>query len=118
MSEAVRTWGPAGPSLDALAADPGQAATLPADAVPGFLARTAAVQAALAARLATLGPNGHAPEDPDRLLTAAEAAAVLKVSPDYLYRHARKLPFAVRLGRHLRFSAAGIERYIRQRAGR
>ena len=106
------------PSLDALAADPGQAASLSPEAVPALLARTAAVQAALAARLATLGTDGHAPEDTDRLLTAAEAAAVLRVSQDYLYRNARKLPFAVRLGRHLRFSASGIDRYIRQRVGR
>jgi hypothetical protein len=35
-----------------------------------------------------------------------------------LYRNASKLPFTVRLGRRLRFSAPGIERYIRGRSGR
>ena len=48
-----------------------------------------------------------------------EAARKLAVSEDWLYRHADKLPFTVRIGdRHLRFSAAGIEKFIRQRAGR
>ena len=55
----------------------------------------------------------------DRLLTVEEAARKLAVSDDWLYRHADKLPFTVRIGdRHLRFSAAGIEKFIRQRAGR
>jgi predicted DNA-binding transcriptional regulator AlpA len=54
----------------------------------------------------------------DRLLTVAEAAAKLGLSKDHLYRHAAHYPFTVRLGHALRFSARGIERYIRQRQGR
>ena len=63
--------------------------------------------------------DGHAPAREDLLLTVKEAAQKLGVLPDWLYRRAKKLPFTVRLGkRHLRFSARGIERYIRQRQGR
>jgi predicted DNA-binding transcriptional regulator AlpA len=52
----------------------------------------------------------------DRLLTVAEAAEKLCMTEDYLYRTAKKLPFTVRTGRkQLRFSLAGIERYIKQR---
>ena len=118
MSESAKGWGPTGPSLDALARDPSQAHTLPPEAVPPLLAQLAALQSALAARLLTAPQNSHAPEAPDCLLTAGEAAAFLKVSKDYLYRNASHLPFTVRLGRHLRFSAAWIARYIRQRQGR
>ena len=54
----------------------------------------------------------------DRLLNAKEAAAKLGLSADRLYRHSSTFPFTVRIGRQLRFSEAGIERYIRQRMGR
>ena len=51
-----------------------------------------------------------------QLLKVKEAAQRLEVSEDWLYHHASKLPFTVRLGsRQLRFSAEGIERYIRRR---
>ena len=50
----------------------------------------------------------------DRLLTMDEAATVLKTTKDYLYRHWKEFPFTARLSpRQLRFSAKGIERYIR-----
>ena len=54
----------------------------------------------------------------DRLLPVAEAADRLACTTDWLYRHHHRLPFAVRTGRQVRFSADGLDRYIRQRAGR
>ena len=55
--------------------------------------------------------------DRDHLLDVKEAAVLLRLSADHLYRHASQYPFTVRVGRRLRFSVAGINRYIRQRAG-
>jgi len=47
------------------------------------------------------------------LLTVDEAAILLRVSPRWLYRHARTLPFARKLSRKvLRFSRAGIARWL------
>jgi predicted DNA-binding transcriptional regulator AlpA len=59
----------------------------------------------------------HAPEqDADRLLSADEAATLLSVSPDWLYRHAKKLPFTRKLGpKMLRFSSHGIHKYLATR---
>ncbi len=52
----------------------------------------------------------------DPLLTAHEAAQMLSVSPDWLYRNARKLPFSRKLGsKMLRFSRLGIEKWIATR---
>jgi len=65
--------------------------------------------------------NGHHQEngEGDCLVGAKEAAARLAVTVDYLYRHADKLPFTVRVGPgQLRFSSNGIERYIQTRQGR
>ena len=48
----------------------------------------------------------------DRLLKPEEAARMLNVTPRWLYRHAKKLPFTRRLSRKaLRFSEAGLLRW-------
>ena len=57
--------------------------------------------------------NGHTE---DRFLDAEEAAKILSVSPDWLYRHAKKLPFTRKLGpKMLRFSNLGIQKYLATR---
>ena len=54
----------------------------------------------------------------DRLLNTEEASKVLQVSPDWLYRNSRKLPFTRRLGaKALRFSYRGIQTWIRRDVG-
>jgi predicted DNA-binding transcriptional regulator AlpA len=57
------------------------------------------------------------PTTRDRLLGVEEAAVKLGVTPDWLYRHHKDLPFTVRHGRPVRFSELGIEQYIRKRRG-
>lgn len=57
-----------------------------------------------------------ATSDNDRLLSVREAAEILKVTPQWLYRHARHLPFSRRLSRKaLRFSEAGLRRWAASR---
>ncbi len=52
----------------------------------------------------------------DRLLDAEEAANMLSVSSDWLYRNARRLPFTRKLGpKMLRFSYQGIQKYLNTR---
>ncbi|MBI2358327.1 MAG: helix-turn-helix domain-containing protein [Deltaproteobacteria bacterium] len=58
------------------------------------------------------GDSGGQANGYDRLLTPAEAAAILNVKPRWLYRHANRLPFTRRLSRKaLRFSEAGLFRW-------
>jgi len=53
--------------------------------------------------------SGATGNDGDRLLEPAEAAKLLSVSEEYLYRNRKKLPFARKLGpRLLRFSHQGL----------
>jgi predicted DNA-binding transcriptional regulator AlpA len=109
------------PSLDELAAHPERVQELPPAVTLGLLTRVAGLEAALLVQsLAGGARHGGQPDaqDGDRLLTAKEAANTLACSIDWLYRHAAKLPFTVRLGRALRFSAEGLDRYVRQRQGR
>jgi excisionase family DNA binding protein len=121
MGLAVATPEPCTPSLAELAGDPARVAGLPPETARGLLLQAAPLLLALAAQASA--PNGTAPAtggaEPDRLLTVGEAAAQLQASKDWLYRHAGRLPFTVRLGpRQLRFSAHGLGRYIRARQGR
>ena len=59
-----------------------------------------------------IGQNGHE----DHLLDTDEAAKVLSVSPDWLYRHAKHLPFTRKLGpKMLRFSHLGMQKYLATR---
>lgn len=104
------------PTLDEIAANPERAMDVSPGTAGALLARLAGAQSALLARLLAPGdPAGPPPED--RLLDVAEAAEYLGLSQSYLYRHAKHLPFAVRVGNNLRFSAAGIAKWIRTRQG-
>jgi predicted DNA-binding transcriptional regulator AlpA len=55
------------------------------------------------------------PEPEDRLLAVQEAAPILGVTVDWLYRHADEFRFTVRPGAgQLRFSSIGIQDYLRR----
>jgi predicted DNA-binding transcriptional regulator AlpA len=99
-------------------ADPSVIETLTAEAVASARGELARLDSLLLARLMNAS-GALSPSPPtDRRLNVKEAAAKLGTSKDWLYRHAGTLPFTVRIGRGVGFSEAGIERYLRQRAGR
>ena len=52
-----------------------------------------------------------APRD-DRLLTIEQVCEALNVSDEWIYHHAKKLPFVRKVGGMLRFSNNGLQRYI------
>ena len=107
------------PSLDEIADDPSKAGFLAPQVARALTLRCAVVLSVLAATPAAIGSDeGDVPAPEERLLDVGEAADRLSVSKDYLYRHGRNLPFRVRVGRRLRFSATGLARYIRTRQGR
>jgi predicted DNA-binding transcriptional regulator AlpA len=94
--------------------------TIDPDELPSLLAQIAALLGTLSARLLTIqrGARRGTQSDKDSLLTVTETAQRLNTSPDWLYRHASKLPFTVRLApKQLRFSSQGIERYLQRRKG-
>ena len=103
--------------LAALVEDPAKVATVPPGRIPALLSQLSALQGAMAARLISADRDETASSE-DTLLTVDQAAERLGVSTDWLFRRSRTLPFVVRLGRHLRFSNRGIDRYLRHRTGR
>jgi excisionase family DNA binding protein len=85
------------------------AKSLPAEELPAFLGELEQIRITALARITT-----PATQPGDTLLEVPEAAARLGMSPDYLYRHSKKLPFTRRIGRALRFSSAGIDTYLKR----
>lgn len=82
-----------------------------------LIERLATLEAERAALLAELIAVSREPED--RLLTVEEAADILSVTVDWLYRHASDLPFTVRPGPgQLRFSKNGLQTYLKRQQGR
>jgi predicted DNA-binding transcriptional regulator AlpA len=52
-------------------------------------------------------------QEEEKLLSADEAAQFLNVSPDWLYRNARRLPFTRKVGnRMIRFSYKGALKWL------
>src|SRR5438105_3247492 len=98
------------PTLDELAADPGRGRKLPPAVRNKLIARAAAIVISLSAVGDEPTADEKAARPDDRLLTVQEAAELLNCTKDWVYRHAGKLPCAVRMGGQLRFSAEGLQR--------
>ncbi len=99
-------------TLADLVAQPSRVDELTSEQARALLAQLATLQAPLLAR-ALVGGGGR---DPDELLPVDVAAKRLGLGEGWLYRHAATLPFTVRVGRQLRFSARRLEAYITARA--
>lgn len=82
------------------------------DHLPEFLGELEQVRVTAFARLAA--PVFMQPQF-ERQLEIDEAANLLGMSQDYLYRHHQQFPFTRREGRRLLFSFLGIQKYIREK---
>ena len=92
----------------------------PASELSNLIGDLEAAKAAAWARLTATPTDGRtAGPDPEaRNLDITEAAKRLGMSRDWLYRHASKLPFAVRIGRRVVFDSRALERWNRGHAER
>jgi hypothetical protein len=101
----MRDWGE-------LIEEPGRVAELSHSEAAAFLVKLTVLQAALASRLQDVPQVQSVHRTDDRLLTAREVADRFARSIDWVYRHARDLPFTVRVTpKTLRFSEEGLRRY-------
>ncbi len=112
---------PLTPDLLVLLQQLDQAGEIPRETIPKLLAELEALRLQLLVHfLVPHQPSGttdHSQALPDRLLTAAEAAGLLGVTPRWLSRRASKLPFTRRLSRKtLRFSEIGLRRWLATRS--
>ena len=92
----------------------------PAPELPQLIGDLEAARAAAWARLTARAADkaSEALGQEARNLDVAEAAKRLGMSRDWLYRHASKLPFAVRIGRRVVFDSVALERWNRRHTER
>jgi predicted DNA-binding transcriptional regulator AlpA len=103
-------------SIDEVADSPHRANQLSPEKAREMMVRIAVAMAALSARI--VEPSSHSRRDAqhDRLLDVNEAAARLGISPRTLYEKSRDYAFTVKNGGSLRFSEAGIDKWIARRS--
>ena len=77
---------PAVPSLEDLATDPTRAAALPAEVRQALVLRALTVIGALAVAAAPVSASGMRPVADDRAVGLQEAASILHMTKDSLYR--------------------------------
>lgn len=107
-------------TLDDIARDPLRVNSLSAEATRQLIAKLEMARGALKARRIVLSGAtavlASVPDAPDRLLRVGEAAQRIGIAQDTLYKNADDYPFTQRpRPRCLRFSARGIEQWIRTR---
>jgi len=103
------------PTLDQILNNLGLAASLPIETAAAVLVRCAAVQSAIAARLAG-APAEKPPAENEPLLTAGELASQLNVPETWVREQQRSgaLPHE-RLGRYVRFRLSDVKRALAER---
>lgn len=112
MKKHVTDW------TTAISNDPRCVEHVPLDQVPVLLARLAALQIALTARLLATGSqeDADARSDGDQLLDMREVAKILAVQPSSAYEMARqrRLP-VIRLGKYVRIRRSALYRWLAER---
>lgn len=99
--------------LDDLMENPEAAGRVPPEEIPVLLCRIAAIQGLLLTRLATTSPADASSREGDQtaLLTIEDACALLKIQPDYLYRHWKKISGAMKIAGKIRFTREGLRHW-------
>ncbi len=103
------------PRLEEIAESPAAVSQLPADSRQALMSQCIIALNALFAAGLTHNVKGNGPMEPEKenLLTAEQAAPILGVTPRWLYRRSKKLPFARHLSRKvLRFSETGLRKWL------
>lgn len=85
-------------------------AEVPLAEVPDLIGELARAQALAESRLRSRAEKTEHPSEPGRILTAREAAEMLGMSVQYVYRHKSELG-AYRLGSSVRFTRSSVMEY-------
>jgi hypothetical protein len=90
-------------------------AEAPPAELPALVGALAQAHAVALARLTMPRPENREPQPREGNISAEEAARRLGVSPSYIYKNARTLPFTARIGRRVVCNIRGVDRWSRQR---
>jgi hypothetical protein len=104
------------PSLSELAADPGLFDGLPRQVQDALFEQAAALEARLRVKVTvrTRGADERVPTEPDRAVRVDEAAALLGMTKDFLYRHWQKMGGYRDDDGHVKFAMSTLQRHVRR----
>lgn len=115
MSETARVPVAVVPTLTALSADPGLFDALPRQAQDALFEQAAVLEARLRAKImARRGQDERVSPEVDRAVRVDEAAALLGMTKDFLYRHWQKLGGYRDDDGHVKFAMSAIQRHVRR----
>lgn len=103
------------PTLDELVMHPGKALELPPETARALLCGVAGLLPILIAQSSKV--PGQAAPTPDIWLTVDEVVAQFRVTPEWVYRHKKKLPYSQPSRKVLLFPQERLRRWFASRKG-
>jgi predicted DNA-binding transcriptional regulator AlpA len=97
-------------SLNDIALDPSKAQTLSPDQAQDMLFMVGGLIPFLVARTSQISTDSQ-PQKKE-LITVKQAAEIIKMSPDWIYRNKGSLPYVVKVGGSIRINQAKLDKAI------
>jgi hypothetical protein len=102
------------PNFNDILSNPSRVADLSPVEAGEMLARVAGLQTVLMGRVLS-GSNGRSVDNEDRLLSLKEAAKLLGMSEDWVYKNGKRLGLLVKIGGKNKYSYRKIQKYIKHK---
>jgi predicted DNA-binding transcriptional regulator AlpA len=100
-------------SLNDIALDPSKAQLLSPNQAQDMLCKVSGLIPVLVARTNQIYPDSQPQKE--ELITVKQAADILKMSEDWIYRNKSSLPYVVRIGGGIRINRAKLNKAINER---
>jgi hypothetical protein len=100
------------PSLNDIVLDPSKALVLSPNQAQDMLCKVSGLIPVLVARTNQICTDPQPQKE--ELITVKQAAEILSMSEDWIYRNKATLPFAVKIGGGLRINRAKLYKYINE----
>ena len=100
-------------SLNDIALDPSKAQLLSPNQAQDMLCKVSGLIPVLVARTNQIYPDPQPQKE--ELITVKQAADILKISEDWIYRNKASLPYVVRIGGGIRINRAKLNKAINER---
>ncbi len=100
------------PSLNDIASNPSKMETLSPKQAQEMLYSICGLIPILLARTNQISPDSQ-PQEED-LITVKQAAEIIKMTADWIYRNKASLPYVVKIGRNIRINRAKLNKHLKE----
>jgi excisionase family DNA binding protein len=99
-------------SLNDIALDPSKVQVLSPNQAQDMLCRVSGLIPVLVARTNQICPDPQPQKE--ELITVKQAAQILNVSPDWIYRNKPSLPYVMKIGGGIRINKTKLQKFINE----